>query len=38
VLAGLRGPRALEELASLLISTGELTVADLRLPPGGGSA
>ena len=29
----LRGPRALEELALLLISTGELTVADLqRLP------
>jgi hypothetical protein len=31
---GLRGPRALEELAALLISTGELTVEDLkRLPP-----
>jgi hypothetical protein len=31
---GLRGPRALEELALLLISTGELTTADLqRLPP-----
>jgi hypothetical protein len=31
---GLRGPRALEELAALLISTGELTSADLRrLPP-----
>jgi hypothetical protein len=31
---GLRGPRALEELAALLISTGELTVDDLRrLPP-----
>jgi hypothetical protein len=30
---GLRGPRALEELALLLISTGELTAADLqRLP------
>jgi hypothetical protein len=30
---GLRGPRALEELALLLISTGELTGADLqRLP------
>jgi len=30
---GLRGPRALEELALLLISTGELTSADLqRLP------
>ena len=36
---GLRGPRALEELALLLISTGELTDADLRrlpakAPPG----
>jgi hypothetical protein len=36
---GLRGPRALEELALLLISTGELTAADLRrlpakTPPG----
>jgi len=31
---GLRGPRALEELAALLISTGELTSDDLRrLPP-----
>lgn len=31
---GLRGPRALEELALLLISTGELTADDLRrLPP-----
>jgi predicted component of type VI protein secretion system len=31
---GLRGPRALEELAALLISTGELTKDDLRrLPP-----
>jgi hypothetical protein len=30
---GLRGPRALEELALLLISTGELTATDLqRLP------
>ena len=30
---GLRGPRALEELAALLISTGELTAEDLqRLP------
>jgi hypothetical protein len=30
---GLRGPRALEELAALLISTGELTAHDLqRLP------
>lgn len=33
---GLRGPRALEELAALLISTGELTGDDLRrLPPLG---
>jgi hypothetical protein len=36
---GLRGPRALEHLALLLISTGELTAADLRrlpaaAPPG----
>jgi hypothetical protein len=30
---GLRGPRALEELAALLISTGELTGADLRRLP-----
>ena len=31
---GLRGPRALEELAAMLMSTGELTVDDLRrLPP-----
>jgi hypothetical protein len=31
---GLKGPRALEELAALLISTGELTDEDLRrLPP-----
>jgi hypothetical protein len=31
---GLRGPRALEELAALLISTGELSGDDLRrLPP-----
>ena len=31
---GLKGPRALEELAALLISTGELTGDDLRrLPP-----
>ena len=31
---GLRGPRALEELGALLISTGELTTDDLRrLPP-----
>lgn len=31
---GLRGPRALEELAALLISTGELTADDLRRLPG----
>ncbi len=31
---GLRGPRALEELAVLLISTGELTAEDLRRLPG----
>jgi predicted component of type VI protein secretion system len=30
---GLRGPRALEELAALLISTGELTTDDLRRLP-----
>jgi hypothetical protein len=30
---GLRGPRALEELAMLLISTGELTARDLRRLP-----
>jgi hypothetical protein len=30
---GLRGPRALEELARLLVSTGELTAADLRRLP-----
>jgi hypothetical protein len=30
---GLRGPRALEELAALLISTGELTPEDLRRLP-----
>lgn len=30
---GLRGPRALEELAALLISTGELTLDDLRWLP-----
>jgi hypothetical protein len=30
---GLRGPRALEELAALLISTGELTDEDLRRLP-----
>ena len=33
-IPGLRGPRALEELARLLISTGTLTADDLRcLPP-----
>jgi predicted component of type VI protein secretion system len=32
-VAGLRGPRALEELAVLLISTGELTTKDLRRLP-----
>lgn len=31
---GLRGPRALDELAMLLISTGELTAEDLRRLPG----
>ena len=31
---GLRGPRALEELAMLLISTGELAAGDLRRLPG----
>jgi hypothetical protein len=36
---GLRGPRALDELARLLVTTGELTAADLRrlpaqTPPG----
>lgn len=30
---GLRGPRALEELAALLVSTGELDVDDLRRLP-----
>ena len=30
---GLRGPRALEELAELLISTGELTAEDMRRLP-----
>jgi hypothetical protein len=30
---GLRGPRALEELALLLVSSGELTAADLRRLP-----
>ena len=32
-VAGLRGPRALEELAVLLIATGELTTKDLRRLP-----
>ncbi|HEY2238064.1 MAG TPA: FHA domain-containing protein [Streptosporangiaceae bacterium] len=35
---GLRGPRALEELATLLISTGELTAEDLQRLPARGSA
>jgi hypothetical protein len=35
---GLRGPRALEELAALLISTGELTGDDLRRLPSRSSA
>jgi len=35
---GLRGPRALEELAALLISTGELTGDDLRRLPVAQSA
>jgi hypothetical protein len=35
---GLRGPRALEELATLLISTGELTAEDLRRLPARGPA
>ena len=35
---GLRGPRALEELAMLLISTGELTAKDLRRLPSQASA
>jgi hypothetical protein len=30
---GLRGPRALEELAQLPVATGELTPADLRRLP-----
>src|SRR5262249_60162671 len=30
---GLRGPRALGELARLMVSTGELTAADLRRLP-----
>jgi hypothetical protein len=32
-IPGLRGPRALEELAALLISTGQLTAEDLRRLP-----
>ncbi|HKA95019.1 MAG TPA: hypothetical protein VKD66_02040 [Streptosporangiaceae bacterium] len=32
---GLRGPRALEELALLLVASGELTPADLRRLPAG---
>jgi hypothetical protein len=35
---GLRGPRALEELATLLISTGELTADDLRRLPSQATA
>ena len=35
---GLRGPRALEELATLLISTGELTADDLRRLPSQAAA
>jgi hypothetical protein len=35
---GLRGQRALEDLAALLISTGELTADDLRLLPPQGDA
>ena len=35
---GLRGPRALEELAMLLISTGELTADDLRRLPSRAAA
>jgi hypothetical protein len=35
---GLRGPRALDELAMLLISTGELTADDLRRLPGRAAA
>jgi predicted component of type VI protein secretion system len=35
---GLRGPRALEELAALLISTGELTRDDLRRLPAKAAA
>jgi hypothetical protein len=34
---GLRGPRALEELALLLVSTGQLTADDLRRLPTGAS-
>ena len=35
---GLRGPRALEELAALLTSTGELTAGDLRRLPAKAAA
>ncbi len=35
---GLRGPRALEELALLLVSTGELTAEDLRRLPAKASS
>jgi len=35
---GLRGPRALEELAMLLVSTGELTATDLRRLPSRAAA
>lgn len=35
---GLRGPRALDELAQLLISTGELTAEDLRRLPAKASS
>jgi len=35
---GLRGPRALDELATLLISTGELTADDLRQLPSQAAA
>jgi len=35
---GLGGPRALEQLALLLVSTGELTAADLQLLPAKASS
>jgi hypothetical protein len=35
---GLRGPRALEELAMLVISTGELTASDVQRLPGRAAA